>query len=544
MLTEQVYNAVRRLLSIVRPLLEQLIGRKPMIALQAEIDTQLEFRRTLNWFQLLAIGVGAMIGTGIFVLSGTAASSNAGPSVIISFVLTGVIAFFATLSFSELGTMMPLSGSAYTYTYAALGEYLAWFIGWNSALIYLFGIFTVAASWSKYVVFFIEIVSGYNSTRMIVEPPWGWNQTAKIFYPTGQTIDLPAITIIAAITIILIIGIRTTATVNLVFVIIKVVILLIFICSCCKYVDTKNYDPFFPPNLGSFSEYGIPGMLQASTSVFFAYVGFDAVATAAQEVKSPERSLPIAIIGSNIISLLLYVGLCTVMVGLVSYEQLNSDSPLTVAIQATPYGLWLQIVMTLGGIASLTTVGMTVMLSQTRIFYAMAHDGLLPPLFCKLHSTTISPWISTLISGIFCAVVTGFGPVDIFNTTSTISALIMYIFVHVSVIVMRFTHKDMPRGFEVPCGRWLIPTIGSLLCMLLMKGVPGMAVYIFLVWTGLGQIFYFSYGYWHSQRRRLRKNQERNSMIELKLNPATNIGTVTPSQLEPDLPSVTREDVV
>ncbi|CAF4329943.1 unnamed protein product [Rotaria socialis] len=544
MLTEQVYNAVRRLMSPVRYFLEQLLGRKPMVVLQAEIDTQIEFRRTLNWFHLLAIGVGAMIGAGIFVLSGTAASNNAGPSVIVSFVLTGVIAFLSALSFSELGTMMPLSGSAYTYTYAALGEYLAWFIGWNSALIYLFGIFTVAASWSKYVVFFIEIVSGYNSTRKIVEPPWGWNQTANIFYPTGQAINLPAIAIITATTIILIIGIRATATVNLVFVIIKVIILLIFIFSCCKYVDTKNYDPFFPSNLGSFSEYGITGMLQASTSVFFAYVGFDAVATAAQEVKSPERSLPIALIGSTIISLLLYVGICTVMVGLVFYERLNSDSPLTVAIQATPYGLWLQIVMTLGGIASLTTVGIMVMLSQTRIFYAMAHDGLLPPLFCKLHSRTISPWISTLISGIFCAVVTGFGPVDIFSTTSTISALIMYIFVHVAVIVMRFTHKDMPRGFEVPCGRWLLPTIGSLLCMLLMKGVPVMAVYIFLVWTGLGQIFYFSYGYWHSQRRRFRKNQELNSMIELKLNPASNIGTITSSQLEPDLPSVTREDDV
>ncbi|CAF3422335.1 unnamed protein product [Rotaria socialis] len=390
----------RIVLSPTKHIFKQITERKPMVVLQAEIDTQIEFRRTLNWFHLLAIGVGTMIGAGIFVLSGTAASNYAGPSVIVSFVLTGVIAFLSALSLSELGTMMPLSGSAYTYTYA-----------------------------------------------------------------------------------------------------------------------------------GSFSKYGVTGMLQASTHIFFAYVGFDSVATVAQEVKSPERSLPIALIGSTIISLLLYVGICTVMVGLVSYEQLNSDSPLTVALQATPYGLWLRIVMTLGGIASLTTVGMTAMLSQTRIFYAMAHDGLLPPLFCKLHPTRVTPWISTLISGIFCAVVSGFFPVDILGETSAIGALIMYIFVHVSVIVMRFTHKDMPRGFEVPCGRWLIPTIGSLLCMLLMKGVSRATAFRFLAWTILGQIFYFSYGYWHSKRRRLRKNEESNSMVVLMSNSENNIDVYSPNEL-------------
>ncbi|CAF0977278.1 unnamed protein product [Rotaria magnacalcarata] len=528
---QSIGHAGRIVLSSTKYFFKQITERKPMRALQAEIDTQLEFRRTLNWFHLLAIGVGTMIGAGIFVLSGTAASSNAGPSVIISFVLTGVIAFFATLSFSELGTMMPLSGSAYTYTYAALGEYLAWFIGWNSALIYLFGVLTVSVSWSKYIVFFIDIVSGYSVKSMFAQPPVSWNETTEVFIVTGQIVNLPAMVIVVAFTVILIIGIRETAIANLVLVVIKVTIIFIFIFACCKYVNPKNYEPFFPSNLGSFSKYGIPGMLQASTLIFFAYVGFDSVATVAQEVKSPERSLPIALIGSNIISLLLYVGICTVMVGLVSYEQLNSNNPLSVAIQATPYGLWLRIVMTLGGIASLTTVGMTAMLSQTRIFYAMAHDGLLPPLFCKLHSTRITPWISTLISGIFCAAVSGFFPVDILGETTAIGALITYIFVHISVVIMRFTHKDMPRGFEVPCGRWLIPTIGSLLCMLLMKGVSKATAFRFLAWTILGQIFYFSYGYRHSKQRRLRKNEESNSIVVLVSNPENNIDVYTPDEL-------------
>ncbi|CAF2131027.1 unnamed protein product, partial [Rotaria magnacalcarata] len=305
----QIVKAVsRRVLSCMKILFKQLIRRKPMVTLQVEIDTQIEFKRTLTWWQLLAIGLGAIIGDGIFVLSGQAASIYAGPSVIVSFILTGIIALFSALSFSELGAMMPLAGSVYTYTYAALGEYLAWFIGWNSILLYLFGVMTITVAWSGYVVKFIYLVSDFNATRAIVQAPIGWNETVETFYVTGQTINLPAIAITIAITVLLIIGVRKTAMANLVLVVIKIIILLIFIFACCKYVNTKNYDPFFPTNLGSFSKYGVTGMLQASTYVFFAHVGFDSVATAAQEVKSPEKSLPIALIGSTIISLVLYVG--------------------------------------------------------------------------------------------------------------------------------------------------------------------------------------------------------------------------------------------
>ncbi|CAF4901336.1 unnamed protein product [Rotaria sp. Silwood1] len=341
----------------------RLIARKPWRDLNTELQTKSAFERRLSWVHLLAIGLGATIGAGIFVLSGQAAAQYSGPSIIISFVITGVIALLASFSYSELGAMMPSSGSVYTYTYAALGEYLAWFNGWNSILLYLFGILTVTVAWSKHVALFIDIVSDYNVTSMIAQAPVAWNEDAERFFVTGQAINLPAIAITIAITILLIIGIRPTAIVNLVLVVIKIIIILIFIFACCNYVNRRNYNPFFPPNIGSFSEYGVTGMLQACTYVFFAYVGFDSVTTVAQEAKLPSGSLPIAIIGSTIISLLLYIGICTVMVGLVPYRLLNSDSPLSEAIKATPYGLWLSILMDLGAIAGLTTVALTLMLS-------------------------------------------------------------------------------------------------------------------------------------------------------------------------------------
>ncbi|CAF1647947.1 unnamed protein product, partial [Rotaria sordida] len=480
--------------------------------LQEELATKQGFKRTLNWIQLLAVGLGTIIGAGIFVLSGQAAAKYSGPSIIISFVITGVIALLSSLSFSELGTMMPSSGSVYIYVYV---EYLAWFIGWNSVILYLFSVLTVVVAWSKHVVLFIDIVSDYNVTSMIIESPVAWNEDTERFFITGQVINLPAIAITIVITILLISGIRQTATVNSVLVVIKIIIILIFIFTCCNYVNRNNYYPFFSLNNGSSSGHGVAGMLQACTYVFVAYVGFDSISTVAQEAKSPETSLPIAIIGSTIISLLLYVGICTVMVGLVPCNLLDRDSPLAEAIKTTPYGLWLSIIMNLGAIASYTTVALMGMLSQTRIFYAMANDGLLPPIFAKIHPQRATPWLSILIIGAFCAIFSGICPVDILDETTCISALITYIFVHITVIVMRYIHRDIPRLFEVPLGSWFILTIGSLLCILLIKDIPSVAGYRFLVWTGLGQIIYFSYGFWHSKQRKLRKITSIATALEL-----------------------------
>ncbi|CAF1393625.1 unnamed protein product [Rotaria sordida] len=379
---------------------------------------------------------------------------------------------------------------------------------------------------------------------MFVQAPVAWNEDEERFIITGQAINLLAIALTIAITILLIIRIYQMAIVNLVLVVFKIIIIIIFIFACCKYVNRNNYYSFFPPNKGSFSEYGVTGMLKGCTYVFFAYTGFESVSTVAQEAKLPERSLPIAIIGSTIISLLLYIVLCTVMVELVPYKLLDSDNPLSEAIKTTLYGLWLSIVMNLGAIASLTTVALTDMLSQTRIFYAMAHDGLLPSFFAEIHRITTTPWISIIISGIFCAVFSGVCPVDILGETSSISALITYIFVHIALIIMRYTHGDMQRIFQVPFGSWLIPTIGSSLCILLMRGITKPTVFRFLVWTALGQIIYFSYGFWHSKQRKSIKSASISSVTELLPTIASITEQYTQNELESDLASENSENAV
>ncbi|CAF4173629.1 unnamed protein product, partial [Rotaria sordida] len=432
-----------------------------------------------------------------------------GPSVIISFVITGVIVFLSSLSFSELGAMMPSSGSVYTYIYAALG-------GIQSKSILIKDSFFLIHCRIFGVVYWMEFcatlsIRRFHSDSTIVQAPVAWDEDDGHFFVTGQVINLPAIAITIAITILLIIRVHQMARVNLVLVVFKIITLLIFIFACCNYVNRNNYNPFFPPNQGSFSEYGITGMLKACTFVFFASVDFESVSTVAQEAKSPERSLPIAIIGTTIISSLLYVGVCTVMIGLVPYNLLDTDSPLAEAIKATPYGLWLSIIMNLGAITSCTTVVLTMMLSQTRIFYAMAHDG------------------------VFCAVFSGIFPVDILGETTSIGALITYIFVHITVIVMRYTHGDMQRVFQVPFGSWLVPIVGSLLCILLMKGISKATGFRFLVWTALGQIIYFSYGFWHSKRRKLIRNKSNLIRIELLPTVSSVLEQYTQNELESNL---------
>ncbi|CAF1051891.1 unnamed protein product [Adineta steineri] len=435
---------------------KQLIARKPMKDIQIEIETKNEMRRTLNWIQLTGIGLGSIIGAGIFVTSGQAAKEYAGPSVIISFFIAGIVALLAALSFSEMAVMMASSGSAYTYTYAALGEYCAWIVACNLTLIYQLAASSIVVNWSSHIVHFIGIVSNLNVSSVFLQAPLIADENSINITVTGDVLNLPAIGITIAIAILLFIGIRQTAIINLLFDIIKILALLIFIFACCKYVNTSNYYPFIPPNKGSFNQFGITGMLKGSTIVFFAYIGFESVATAAQEADKPSRTLPISLIGSLVISMLIYLGVSTVMVGLIPYYLIDEDNPLTDAIKATPYGLWLLIIMDLGAIAGslvismliylgvstvmvglipyylidednpltdaikatpyglwlliimdlgaiagVTTVALTILLSQTRVFYAMAHDGLLPPIFAKIHSRTKTPWISILISGTY-----------------------------------------------------------------------------------------------------------------------------------------------
>ncbi|CAF1266235.1 unnamed protein product [Adineta ricciae] len=501
-----------------RYFLKRLTARITISEIHEAISGRCHLRPELSGVQLLGIGLGAIIGSGIFVLSGQAAAKYAGPAVILAFVITGVVALLAALSFSELMAIMPLAGGAYTYTYVALGEYAAWFIGWNYALLNELSALAVVVNWGDYVVDLIHTISNYNASEWAVKAPVAWNETGAEFYVTGGAINIPAIAIALALTALLLAGIRITATVNMILVIIKIIILLIFIFATCKYVNRDNYDPFIPSNQGSFSQFGVSGVMEACHVVFFAYVGFETVATVAEESERRVLVLPMATMGSLLISALIYIGVCTVMVGLVPYQLLNTNSPLSDVIKATPYGVWLYILMDIGGIAALTTVALSVFLSQTRIFYAMAHDGLLPSFLSKTYRRTAVPWISTIICGALCAIIAAFCPIDLVGETSSISALITYLFVHVEVIILRYTARDIPRPFPVPFNGKLIPVVGSILCILLMINMKKETWYRFLIWTVIGQIVYFAYGFRHSKKRQQlmpHHPSRRNSDLEL-----------------------------
>ncbi|CAF2583606.1 unnamed protein product [Rotaria sp. Silwood2] len=501
----------------------QLIQRKTITQLQTEAEGTNELKRTLNSCQLLALGIGSIIGTGIFVLSGEAAAKYAGPAIIVSFIIAAIVAGLAAFSYSEMASMVPISGSAYSYTYATMG---AWIIGWDLILEYLLAAATVAVGWSGYVVHFIETVSKHNATKLIVQAPVAWSDESNSFYRTGNAINLPAVMIIVALTILLIIGIGESAKVNTVIVIIKILVVLLFIFACCGYTKRSNYSPFFPPNEGSFNKYGVTGMLHGATVVFFAYIGFDSVTTTAQETKNPQRSLPIGIIGSLLISTVLYIGVCAVMVGIVPYQTLDSPSPISEAIKGTPHGIWLPIIIDLGAIAGLTSVSLVSLLGQSRIFYSMAHDGLLPSIFAKVHPRTRTPWVSTIIIGVVCATFAAVFPLGILGEMTSIGTLVAFFLVHLSVIIMRFTHKDVPRGFRVPLGPWVFPPIGALLCLLLMVTSSKETGIRLAVWMGIGQIIYFAYGYWHSKLRHSQQHQlvmgVDNLATELDIQPVTN----------------------
>ncbi|CAF1080708.1 unnamed protein product [Adineta steineri] len=512
-----VNKVAEQLPSCATVFIKRLAKRIPMTEIHDTINTRHVLKPALNWYLVTGIGLGGIIGSGIFNLSGTAAAEYAGPSVIISFIASGIVAFLAALSFAELAAMMPLSGAAYTYTYASLGEYAAWFIGWNYALFYQLAACTVVVSWSKYVTHFIYVVSDYNSTNSLIQAPVAWSDDTQSFSVTGGAINLPAIFITIAITVLLISGIYATAIVNFVLVVIKIIILLIFLFATCKYVNVDNYKPFIPSNQGSFNQYGASGTAYACTYVFFAYVGFESIATVAEEAKERTKTLPYATIASMLISFLIYIGICTVMVGLVPYQSLNIDDPLSAALKATPYGVWLPALMDLGAIASLTTVALTVLLSQTRIFYAMAKDNLLPSFFAKTYFGTETPWVSTIISGIFCAVFSGICPVNIISEASSVSALFIYLFVHIEVLVMRctYTHKGLQRPFQNIIDPNLIAVVGGILCILFLIPTKQVTWFQFLAWTAIGQVFYFCFGYWNSTRRQPQRLDSINSAVEL-----------------------------
>lgn len=455
-----------------------------------------KLKRSLGGFDLILLGIGAIIGAGLFSITGIAASQHAGPAVIISFILASIGCAFAGLCFSELASMIPVAGGAYTYTYATLGELIAWIVGWSLVLEYAAGATVVAISWSAYLASFLQSF-GIHLPPEITASPWHSVRLADGSHVYGW-VNLPALLIVILLSLLLIRGVDKSVKVNAVLVAIKVSVVVVFIVLGVSYINTTYYHPFIPENTGTFGEYGWSGIMRAAGIVFFAYIGFDAVSTTAQEVKHPQRNLPIGIIGSLVICTILYILFSLVLVGLVPYPELNVAAPVAAAIKKTPF-LWLNDLINLAILTGLTSVILVLLLGQSRIFYTMAQDGLLPPLFSKVHPRFHTPWVSSLILMVAVGAAAAFLPLSLVGELTSIGTLFAFAVVCASVLILRKMRPDLPRPFKTPWSP-VVPILGILSCLALMFSL-GLATWARLViWMCIGLIIYFSYSRSHSHQ--------------------------------------------
>ncbi len=450
-------------------------------------------KRTLGALNLTLLGVGAIIGAGIFTLTGTAAARYAGPAIVLAFVLAGAGCLFAGLCYAEFASMIPIAGSAYTYGYATLGELIAWIIGWDLILEYLFAASTVAVGWSGYFVSFMRDIVGITLPPALSSAPYNVEGTHTLV-PSGAIINLPAVLIIAFLTTLLVIGIQESTRFNNVIVFVKVLIVFLVIGFGFMYVTPSNWQPFIPPNTGTYGEYGWSGILRASGVIFFAYIGFDAVSTAAQEAKNPQRDLPIGILGSLTICTILYILMARVMTGVANYKELNVPDPVYVAIAKAGPGLeWLKPLVSIGAIAGLATVVLVMLLGQPRIFYAMSKDGLLPPIFSKIHPKFQTPYISTIITGCVAGVVAALFPIGLLGELVSIGTLLAFIIVSAGVLVLRYRQPNLHRPFRTPLVP-IVPILSILICGYMMSGLPSDTWIRLLIWLVIGLATYFFYG--------------------------------------------------
>jgi basic amino acid/polyamine antiporter, APA family len=456
-------------------------------------------KQVLSARTLIAIGLGATIGSGIFVLTGTVAANHSGPAITLSLLIAAFGGGLAALCYSEFAAFLPVPGSAYSYTYATLGEALAWFIGWNLLLEYAISASAVAVSWSAYVVSLLADVH-IHLPAVLVNAPLGLDAHDHVI-TTGAVINVPAVLIVAAMTALLYVGVRWSAGANTLMVTLKVGIIVIIVIAGLKYVDASNWKPYVPPNMGTFGHFGWSGVLQGAAIIFFSYVGFDTASTTALEARNPQRDLPIGILGALVISAVLYVAMSTVLTGMMPYQKLDSDAPVAVALDAHPQLAWLSPFLKVGVIAGMTSVILTSLLGQPRILLSMADDGLLPPLISRCHARFKTPHVATVVTGVFAALIAAVFPLDLLADLISMGILLAFAVVCIGVLVLRKTRPDAYRPFRVPWAPFTC-ILGAIFCLGMTLALSFATWMRLVIWTALGMSIYAFYGFRHSRLRK------------------------------------------
>ncbi len=455
-------------------------------------------KRTLGPGNLIALGIGAIIGAGLFSLTGVAAAQNAGPAIAISMIVAAIGCAFAGLCYSEFSCMIPVVGSAYTYAYTTLGEWIAWIIGWDLVLEYAVGSSTVSISWSGYVV------SLLHSFGITLPPQWIAGPFEPVALPDGRMVqgiaNIPAVIIVFFISMLLMIGIKESARTNAVIVCIKLAVVVTFIGVGWSFINRANYTPFMPANTGTFGQFGISGIMMGAGTIFFAYIGFDAVSTAAQEAKNPQKDMPVGIIGSLAVCTVLYVLFAIVLTGMVSYTKLGVSAPVAIAIDRTPY-TWMNNLVKFGIICGFTSVMLVMLLGQSRVFYSMSRDGLVPSVFSDIHPKFQTPWRSNLLFFFFVAPFSAFLPLSVVGHMTSIGTLFAFVIVCAGVWVMRRKNPNAPRPFKTPLVP-LVPILGIVWNFAMMYSLGWSNWLRLIVWLVIGQVIYFTYSRHHSHLKR------------------------------------------
>jgi APA family basic amino acid/polyamine antiporter len=502
-----------------------LLATKPLKTILGEAHETGEhsLRRALGATNLITLGIGAIIGTGIFVLTGTTAAEHGGPAIILSFVVAAVGCVFAGLCYAEFASLIPVAGSAYTYGYATLGEIFAWIIGWDLVLEYAFGAATVASGWSGYLLsllgdFGIKLPASLAGTRwdefIFYKNHW---EPVKLILPKLKaagidpaslphqfgTFNLFGFLAIVITTVILVIGIKESANFNSAIVIVKVCVLIVFVIIGGNFLlkhpnlTAVNWHPFIPPNAGHFGAYGWSGILRGAGIIFFAYVGFDAVSTAAQEARNPEKDMPVGILGSLVICTILYIIVAAVLTGLINYKDLDVRDPLAVGIDSTGVG-WGSLLVKIGALMGLSSTILVMLLGQSRVFFSMSRDGLLPKVFSSVHTRFRTPWLSSITVGVFVAVLAASLPLNVLDEMVSIGTLLAFVIVCAGVWVIRRRNPDMERPFRTP---WVpvVPILGIVISLAMMLSLTGLTWIRLAVWLVIGMVIYFTYGRYHSR---------------------------------------------